>query len=103
MGESHFEKLRRLHRELHNRLTHYRYNRQQRLDERYRKGRIDALEWLCRLVEHYLEEEKRLDRRLHLHLEEERRRIRWLPASPYREGIEESLGEFYRLLDDKRG
>jgi len=100
MGESTSERLRRLHEELHNRLVHYRYNRHEAMDERYRKGRIDALSWLCELLGHYLEEERRIDRRLHGSVEAEMRRIGWLPPSPYRQGIEESIREFYLLIGE---
>ena len=101
MAESTSVRLRRLHEELHNRLVHYRYNRNEEMEERYRRGRIDALSWLCALLGHYLEEEKRLDRKLYWDIEAERRRILWLPSSPYRRGIEESIREFYALFDDK--
>ncbi|GEM_PF-2530294 len=97
MSGSPSRKLGRLHAELHNRLVHCRYNKQEAMDERYRRGRIDALSWLCSLLGHYLEEEQRIDRRLHANVEQEWRRIRWLPPSPYRRGIEESIREFYEL------
>lgn len=99
MAELYSQRLRRLHEELNNRLVHYRYNRHQAYDARYRKGRVDALSWLCALLDHYLEEEKRLDRKLYRDIEAEHRKIRWLPPSPYRRGIEESLREFYALFE----
>jgi hypothetical protein len=94
MGERSGEKLRRLNAELYNQLTHYRFNRRHRMDERYRRGRIDALEWLCRLSGHYLEEERRLPERLAAEVERQMRWIETLDPSPYRQGIEDAVREF---------
>jgi hypothetical protein len=84
-------------------LIHYRYNRYEEMDARYRRGRVDALAWLCELLGYYLEEERRIDRRLHGNVEAQLRKIRWLPPSPYRRGIEESIREFYALFDEGGG
>jgi hypothetical protein len=101
MAELYSQRLRRLHQELHNRLTHYRYNRHEAMEERYRRGRIDALSWLCALLEHCMEEERMRERRLWRNVEAERRKIGWLPPSPYRRGLEETLREFRRLYEGK--
>jgi uncharacterized membrane protein YccC len=96
MGERSGEKLRRLHGELYNQLSHYRFNRRHRMDERYRRGRIAALEWLCRLSGHYLEEERRLPERLAAEVERQMRRIATLNPSPYRQGIEDAVRDFHQ-------
>jgi DUF438 domain-containing protein len=93
-------KLDRLDEELHNRLTHYRYNRSLHLDERYRKGRIAALKWLTALCRHYRREAEGILPAVERSLDEELSKIRWLDPSPYRQGIEDAVEEFRRLLGE---
>ncbi|ADV46194.1 hypothetical protein [Nitratifractor salsuginis] len=100
MGVEPIQKLDRLDEELHNRLTHYRYNRNLRLDERYRKGRIAALKWLTALCRHYRQKAEGILPAVEQSLDAELAKIRWLDPSPYRQGIEDAVEEFRRLLGE---
>jgi cyanate lyase len=102
MREIYSLRIRRLHEELYNRLVHSRYNRQMTTNEKYRKGKVDALHWLCSLLEHHMEKERALDRNLYQEVKLEDRKIRALPPSSYREGIEEIFREFYRLYEGRK-
>jgi len=98
MREEIVRQLDRLDEEVHNRLTHYRFNRRIEGDERYRKGRIAALSWLAALCAHYRRKAKAIPTEMEESLERELTRIRRLEPSSYRQGIEDAVGEFRRLL-----
>ncbi len=98
MGKEILRQLDRLDEEVHNRLTHYRFNRRIEGDERYRKGRIAALSWLAALCEHYRRKAEAIPMEMEESLERELGKIRWLEPSPYRQGIEDAVREFRRLL-----
>ncbi|WP_456428737.1 hypothetical protein [Nitratifractor sp.] len=92
--------LEKLSEEASNRLTHYRYNRSERLHPRYRKGQISALEWLCDLSEYYLIQEKRLKEELRKQVWKQMEAIALLDPGPYRQGIEDAVREMMPLLED---
>ena len=93
-------KLDRLDEELHNRLTYYRYNQNIHLDKRYRKGRIAALKWLIALCWYYRREAEAILPTLKRSIDEELLKIGQLDHSPYRQGIEDTVEEFWRLLEE---
>ena len=92
--------LERLSEEASNRLTHYRYNRSERLHPRYRKGRIAALRWFCDLSAYYLREEKRIQGELRGEIRRQMELIALLDVGPYRQGIEDAVREMNALLEE---
>ena len=92
--------LEKLGAEAYNRLTHYRYNRSERLHPRYRKGQISALEWFCDMSEHYLRREERLRVELCEQVKRQMEVIALLDPGPYRQGIEDAVREMMPLLED---
>ncbi|WP_457607940.1 hypothetical protein [Nitratifractor sp.] len=93
--------LERLNEEAFNRLTHYRYNHSEKMSERYRRGRISALKWFCELSAFYLEREAALPGELREKIRRERGRIEWMPPGPYRRGIEDTVREMERILEEE--
>ena len=94
MKESVCQLLHRMHMESHNQLTHYRFNKHKDYDERYRAGRVTALEWLCSLSSHYMEREKRVPDEISQVIQHEMKKIETLRNTPYRQGIEDAIKEF---------
>ncbi len=92
--------LERLGEEASNRLTHYRYNRIEDLHPRYRKGRIAAFAWFCELSEHYLRQEEGLKEALKEQIRRQMELIALLEPGPYRQGIEDAVGEMESLLEE---
>jgi len=97
-----------IHAHAYNELTRYRYNHNTlAVGERYRAGRIAALEYLTRLATHYLEQEAALKESFLSEIERQRDHAGLLRPGGYRlgltEGLDGALGQYEaeRKRDDE--
>ena len=81
-------------------ITTYRFNTTVlKVSDKYREGRLTALEYIGELTYYYLQEEKRLQEQFHEQILKQMRLHSCLEDTDYKNGIYDALNE---ILDYKR-
>jgi hypothetical protein len=87
----------------HNQLTLYTFNRHTLdIDERYREGRITALNYIAELSFYFMQQEKRLTDSFLEELERQLRELDPLCSPHYRQGIRDSIEALQREFGGER-
>lgn len=83
-----------------NQLTLYKFNTTTlQISDKYREGRLTALEYISELTYHYLQEEKRLQQQFHNQILKQMKLYSCLDNTDYKDGLYDALNE---ILDHKR-
>ena len=83
-----------------NQITFYRFNTSNlKISDKYREGRLTALEYIGELTYHYLQEEKRLQQDFHDQVLKQMKLHSCLDDTDYKDGLYDALNE---ILDHKR-
>lgn len=81
--------------------TFYRYNKSSHSSEKYRKGRVDASNWINEMVYYYVRKDKEVIKDFQEKIEVQKRYINDLKNGEYKKGLSDQLKYIERLIDGK--
>ncbi len=94
------ELLEELSKHCSNQITFYKFNTTTlQISDKYREGRLTALEYIGELTYHYLQEEKKLQQQFHEQILKQMKLHSCLEDTDYKNGIYDTLNE---VLDVKK-
>ncbi len=88
-----------LSKECFNQITHYKFNKNTlHVAERYRKGRLDGLQYISELTLYYMQREQALRREFESQLLKQMKGMNCLNNGEYKQGLYDVLHEFENLF-----
>ncbi|SFV56058.1 hypothetical protein MNB_SV-3-161 [hydrothermal vent metagenome] len=85
-------------RHTYNQITHYTFNRGTlKVDEKYREGRLTALNYVSELTFYYMNLEKEIHKQFREQINHQMKSNSCLPQSSYKDGLYDALNE---VLDE---
>jgi len=88
-----------LSKECYNQITHYKFNRGTlHVPEKYRKGRLDGLQYISELTLYYMQKEKALQKEFEDEVLKQIEKMHCLNNGAYKQGIYDALYEFESLV-----
>ena len=94
------EVLEEISKHCYNQITFYQFNTTNlQISDKYREGRLTALEYISELTYHYLQQEKGLQQQFHEQVLKQMKLHSCLDDTDYKSGLYDALNE---ILDHKR-
>ncbi len=81
--------------------TYYTFNKLTEEPEKYRKGRIDAANWIGEVLYVFMQKEKGLIDELKSVLEEKKIELENLKEGNYKQGLFDEIIEIKKIIDEK--
>ena len=82
----------------HSDTTVYKFNKDKSISTKYRKGRIDASNWINDLIYYYIQKEKNFLKEFLKHMEDQKDSIAIVNQGDYKNGLLDQLNEIEKAI-----
>ena len=81
--------------------TRYKFSKQMMASDKYRKGRIDALNWVNDIIFHFIQKEKNFISEFKQHIKDQKDIISNINDGDYKKAIYDQLNEIEVKINDR--
>ena len=86
-----------------NELTHYKFNKRTlSVSDKYRKGRVAALEYALELIYFFFEQDRQIKEQFHTTLLKQLQETKMLRDGDYQKGLHDALSSIISQIDNKK-